>query len=88
MDKKILDKIKETLDSSYEIQKDIKENEEKINKQEEDYNVEKESFDKEFQKENPNNPVYMDRRNIHMTEIEKLNKELQDGKKLVEVKKV
>ena len=26
MDKKILDKIKETLDSSYEIQKDIKEN--------------------------------------------------------------
>ena len=36
MDKKILDKIKETLDSSYEIQKDIKENEEKINKQEED----------------------------------------------------
>ena len=25
MDKKILDKIKETLDSSYEIQKDIKE---------------------------------------------------------------
>ena len=33
MDKKILDKIKETLDSSYEIQKDIKENEEKINKE-------------------------------------------------------
>ena len=88
MDKKILDKIKETLDSSYEIQKDIKENEEKINKQEEDYNVEKESFDKEFQKENPNNPVYMDRRNSQMTELEKLNKELQDGKKLVEVKKV
>lgn len=87
MDKKILDKIKETLDSSYEIQKDIKENEEKINKQE-DYNVEKESFDKEFQKENPNNPVYMDRRNSQMTELEKLNKELQDGKKLVEVKKV
>lgn len=88
MDKKILDKIKETLDSSYEIQKDIKENEEKINKQEENYNVEKESFDKEFQKENPNNPVYMDRRNSQMTELEKLNKELQDGKKLVEVKKV
>lgn len=88
MDKKILDKIKETLDSSYEIQKDIKENEEKINKQEEDYNVEKESFDKEFQKENPNNPVYMDRRNSQMTELKKLNKELQDGKKLVEVKKV
>lgn len=88
MDKKILDKIKETLDSSYEIQKDIKENEEKINKQEEDYNVEKESFDKEFQKENHNNPVYMDRRNSQMTELEKLNKELQDGKKLVEVKKV
>lgn len=88
MDKKILDKIKETLDSSYEIQKNIKENEEKINKQEEDYNVEKESFDKEFQKENPNNPVYMDRRNSQMTELEKLNKELQDGKKLVEVKKV
>mgnify|MGYP001107259928 CR=1 FL=1 len=62
--------------------------EEKINKQEEDYNVEKESFDKEFQKENPNNPVYMDRRNSQMTELEKLNKELQDGKKLVEVKKV
>ena len=88
MDKKILDKIKQTLDSSYEIQKDIKENEEKINKQEENYNVEKESFDKEFQKENPNNPVYMDRRNSQMTELEKLNKELQDGKKLVEVKKV
>lgn len=88
MDKKILDKIKETLDSSYEIQKDIKENEEKINKQEENYNVEKESFDKEFQKENPNNPVYMDRRNSQMTELEKLNKELQDGKKLGEVKKV
>ena len=88
MDKKILDKIKETLDSSYEIQKDIKENEEKIKKQEENYNVEKESFDKEFQKENPNNPVYMDRRNSQMTELEKLNKELQDGKKLVEVKKV
>lgn len=87
MDKKILDKIKETLDSSYEIQKDIKENEEKINKQEENYNVEKESFDKEFQKENPNNPVYMDRRNSKMNELEKLNKEIQDGKNLVEVKK-
>lgn len=87
MDKKILDKIKETLDSSYEIQKDIKENEEKINKQEENYNVEKESFDKEFQKENPNNPVYMDRRNSKMNELEKLNKEIQDGKNIVEVKK-
>ncbi len=90
MDKKILDKIKETLDNldnSYEIQKEIRESEEKLNEQEKKYKVEKESFDKEFPKENPNNPVYMDRRNSKMNELEKLNKEIQDGKNLVEVKK-
>ena len=90
MDKKILDKIKETLDNldnSYEIQKEIRESEEKLNEQEKKYKVEKESFDKEFPKENPNNPIYMERRSKRLVEIKELNEEIQNGKKLVEQKK-